>query len=170
MTDALRDGETVLAFDPATRADAGVTFIGRLETPWQPGDCPKNLTEARARGGVFALRLDADYVPALAGLQPGDAVVVLYWLGQGRRDLLVQAPGHHPDPRGTFALRSPRRPNPIGLAVVRVLSIAGEWVQVDALDAFDGTPLLDIKPWLPRVDIPPDLVEPATNAAGVRPG
>lgn len=156
-SDPPRPGETRLPFDPAIRTDATVTFIGQLETPWQPGDCPKNLTEARDRGGRFVVRLAPEYRAALTGLNVGDAVIVLYWLGQGRRDLLVQAPGHAPAPRGTFALRSPRRPNPIGLAVVRVqaLDMAAGVLQIDALDAFDGTPLLDIKPWLSRVDIPP---------------
>jgi tRNA-Thr(GGU) m(6)t(6)A37 methyltransferase TsaA len=163
--DPPRPGEIRAPFDPALRSDAGVVFIGHLSTPWRKGDCPKNLTEARARAraqtGRFSARVEPEYRPALTGLEAGAKVILLYWMAGSRRDLLVQAPSHRPDPRGTFALRSPARPNPIALAAVTVLSVdatAGV-VEVDALDAFDGTPLLDIKPWLPGVDIPPDLPE-----------
>jgi tRNA (Thr-GGU) A37 N-methylase len=86
-------------------------------------------------------------------------VILLYWTGAARRDLIVQSPAHRDGPTGVFALRSPARPNPIAVAVARCLAIdpdAGV-LTLDALDAFDGTPLLDLKPWLPSVDIPPDL-------------
>ncbi len=69
----------------------------------------------------------------------------------------MQSPAHKPAPTGVFALRSPARPNPVAVAVCRLLALdaaSGEAV-VDAIDAFDGTPLLDIKPWLPSVDVPP---------------
>jgi len=157
-TEAPRKGEVALGFDPAERPDAGIVFIGRLHTPWRKGDCPKNLREARERGGRFAAIIDAPYRAALPGLKVGDAVVVLYWMAGARRDLLVQAPSHRPSPAGTFALRSPARPNPIAMAAVRLLAIdpvAGV-LTLDAIDAFDGTPVLDIKPWLPGVDIPPE--------------
>jgi tRNA-Thr(GGU) m(6)t(6)A37 methyltransferase TsaA len=89
-------------------------------------------------------------------LVAGDALVILLWFGQARRDLILQAPRHRPEPRGTFALRSPVRPNPIGLDIVHILTLdldAGR-IAVDALDAFDGTPVLDIKPWIAAIDIP----------------
>lgn len=153
----IRDGEIALLFDPADRTVAGVTFIGHLETPWRAGDCPKNLREARERGGSFAAVLDAPYRPGLLGLKAGDAVVLLYWMTQAQRDLIVQAPRHASEPRGTFALRSPARPNPVAMAVVRLLALDADTgrLSVDALDAFDGTPLVDVKPWLPTVDMPP---------------
>jgi tRNA (Thr-GGU) A37 N-methylase len=74
-----------------------------------------------------------------------------------RRDLIVQSPAHRDGPTGTFALRSPARPNPIALADVRLLAIEAEGghLTVDAIDAFDGTPVLDVKPWLASVDVPP---------------
>lgn len=156
MTGETRPGETVLPFDPGLADDARLAFIGRLHSPWQRGDCPKNLTEARARGGRFGLTLDPAYRPGLEGIRAGDALIVLYWMQAAARDLIVQAPRHRPSATGVFALRSPARPNPVALAVVRVLALdpGAGWVQVDALDAFDNTPLLDIKPWLPGVDLP----------------
>jgi tRNA (Thr-GGU) A37 N-methylase len=83
---------------------------------------------------------------------PGDPVVQLYWMHTARRDLIVQTRVHRSGPTGTFALRSPARPNPIALAVVRLLAVDAEagLPGIDAIDAFDGTPLRDIKPWLAR--------------------
>ena len=156
--DTPRPGEVSLPWTTAARADATLTFIGRLRSPWRKGNCPRNLSEARDRGGAFSAEIDPEWRPALAGLAEGDAVIVLYWMGGARRDLLVQAPAHRPDPAGTFALRSPARPNPIALAVTRIVAIdaSAGVLTLDAIDAFDGTPILDIKPWLPGVDIPPE--------------
>ena len=85
-------------------------------------------------------------------------MILLYWTGAARRDVIVQNPAHRDGPTGVFALRSPARPNPVALAVVRLLAIDLKegLLTLDAADAFDGTPLLDVKPWLPTVDIPPD--------------
>lgn len=155
----LRPGEVALGADPARADDASLCFIGHLRTPWSRGTCPKNLREARERGGSFRAEIDAPFRPGLRGLAPGQAVILLYWTGAARRDLIVQSPAHRDGPTGVFALRSPARPNPIAVAVARCLAIdpdAGV-LTLDALDAFDGTPLLDLKPWLPSVDIPPDL-------------
>ena len=151
---AARPGEVALPFDPGAEADATLAFIGRLRTPWSPDDAPRNLRAARETGQGARVEIDAPYRPGLAGLAPGMAVVLLYWLGAGRRDLIVQAPRHRDGPAGVFALRSPVRPNPIGLATVRVLTLdaAAGLLEVDALDAFDGTPLIDLKPWIPAVD------------------
>ena len=150
----LREGEVALHF---VADDARLRFIGRLRSPWSRGDCPKNLREARERGGRFRVEIDAEFRPALQGLEVGQAVILLYWTGAARRDMLVLAPPHRDGPTGVFALRAPSRPNPVALGVVRILALdaAAGAVEVDALDAFDGTPLLDIKPWLASVDVPP---------------
>jgi tRNA-Thr(GGU) m(6)t(6)A37 methyltransferase TsaA len=154
----IRPGEVALSFDPARIADdARLRFIGHLRSPWSRGNCPKNLREARETGGSFRVEIDPPFRQGLAGLQPGQPIVLLYWTGAARRDLIVLHPTHREAPTGVFALRSPSRPNPIAFAVVRILSLdaAAAVLSVDALDAFDGTPLLDVKPWLHSVDIPP---------------
>lgn len=154
----LRPGEVALTFDPARTADdARLRFIGRLRSPWARGNCPKNLREAREQGGAFRAEIAPDFRPGLAGLQVGQPVILLYWTGAARRDLIVLSPSHRDGPTGVFALRAPSRPNPIAVAVVRLLGLDVEEgvLRLDALDAFDGTPLLDIKPWLHSVDIPP---------------
>jgi tRNA-Thr(GGU) m(6)t(6)A37 methyltransferase TsaA len=156
-----RSGEVALSFDPARTADdARLRFIGRLRSPWSRGNCPKNLREAREdhqEHDAFRVEIDPPFRQGLAGLQVGQPVILLYWTGAARRDMLVLHPAHREAPTGVFALRAPSRPNPIAVAVVRVLALdqdAGV-LTVDALDAFDGTPLLDVKPWLSSVDIPP---------------
>jgi tRNA-Thr(GGU) m(6)t(6)A37 methyltransferase TsaA len=156
-TDASRPGEVALSADPALADDARLCFIGRLSTPWSRGNCPKNLSQARERGGAFAALIDPAFRQGLTGLTTGQAVILLYWTGQARRDLILQSPAHRDGPTGVFAIRSPARPNPVAVAVVRLLAIdhAAGVLTLDALDAFDGTPLLDIKPWLPTVDVPP---------------
>ncbi|MEO0999589.1 MAG: tRNA (N6-threonylcarbamoyladenosine(37)-N6)-methyltransferase TrmO [Pseudomonadota bacterium] len=151
-----RPGEVRAEMPPAT--DAGLRFIGRLETPWKTrADCPKNLGQARERGGAATLHLAPPYRAALAGLAVGDAVLILTWMDGADRDLVVQAPRHRTEPAGTFALRSPARPNPIGLGTVRItaLDAAAGRVGLDASDCLDGTPVIDLKPWIGRVDIPP---------------
>ena len=163
MTDApedwpVRPGEVALKFDLARVADdAQLRFIGRLRSPWSRGNCPKNLREAREAGGAFRAEIDPPFRPGLEGLAPGMPLVLLYWTGLARRDLIVLHPTHREAPAGVFALRAPSRPNPIALAVVRLVAIdhSSGALEFDALDAFDGTPLLDIKPWLSSVDIPP---------------
>ncbi|MEQ8349191.1 MAG: SAM-dependent methyltransferase [Sneathiellaceae bacterium] len=161
----VRPGDQRLPFDPAAAVpDAGLVFIGRIRSPWPDLDaCPKNLREARERGGGGAVELDPPWRPGLQGLQAGATLLLLYWMDRAPRDLIVQAPAHRPAPAGTFALRSPARPNPIALAAVRLLDIdmpAGR-LHIDAIDCLDGTPLLDIKPWLPGVDLPSGAQSPA---------
>lgn len=156
-----RPGELRLPEDQAARADdARLVFIGRIRTPWtDPDACPKNLRQARERGQGATVELDPDWRPALQGLRAGGHLVLLYWMDRAARDLLVQWPRHREAPAGTFALRSPARPNPIALAVVKLVALdcAGGRLRIDAIDCLDRTPLLDIKPWLQSVDVPPDL-------------
>jgi tRNA-Thr(GGU) m(6)t(6)A37 methyltransferase TsaA len=135
--------------------DAGVYFIGRIRTPWvKREDCPKN---ARGSDAVCTVELDPRYAAALDGVATCTHLVVLYFMDRARRDLLVQAP-RHGERRGTFALRSPVRPNPVAMSVVRLVRIEGTALSVVGLDCLDGTPLIDIKPYFASVDSVPDAV------------
>lgn len=152
-----RPGEVKLGFDPASRAEAGLCFIGHVRSPWGKGTAPKNLRAARATGEGARIELKPEYVPGLHGLGVGQAIQMLYWLDGGQRDLIVQNPAHTDGVRGVFALRSPVRPNPIALGTVVITSLDPETgiIGIDATDAWDGTPVLDLKPWIETVDIPP---------------
>lgn len=152
----MRDGEVALPFDPADRAtDAGLVFIGRVRSPWASRqECPRHGAAARETGRPARIEIDADYRAGLVGLESGGDIVVLTWLDRARRDLIVQKPRHAGTPRGTFALRSPVRPNPIGLHVVRLtgLDAASGILHLDAIDVLDGTPVLDVKPYFSATD------------------
>ena len=71
---------------------------------------------------------------------------MLYWLHQSRRDFVLQSPKNNGNTRGTFSLRSPVRPNPIGTSIVKLVGVEGNVVLVRGLDCLDETPLIDFKP------------------------
>lgn len=126
------------------RADAALAFIGRIRTPFATrADCPHR---GRTDGPVCRIEVEAPWQAALRGIEAGARLEVLYWMHLARRDLLVQAPKGRPAPLGTFALRSPNRPNPIATSEVEVVGVEPGAVLVRGLDCVDGTPLLDIKP------------------------
>lgn len=143
MTDAeQRPGEGLAAF-PA-RADASVFFIGRIGTPWtERGACPKR---GDMDGPECRLEVFPPWAEALDGVENHRLLQVLYWMHLGRRDLVRQVPRSSGRPMGTFALRSPMRPNPIASSVVRLVAREGSTLIVAGLDCVDGTPLIDIKP------------------------
>lgn len=154
----MRGGETLLEVDPGGQGDASVAFIGVVRSDWQKGDCPRNIRQSRERGGGNArIELKPGYGAALAGLKVGQALWVLTWMDRSRRDLALQSPAHADGPRGTFSLRSPARPNPVAMSAVRItaLDVTTGVIGIDATDAFDGTPVIDLKPWIETVDIPP---------------
>lgn len=132
------------AVDPGEANDAQLRFIGTIRTPWPDRDaCPRQGSED---GPECRLVVDPIWHPALEGLEPGGTIQVLYWLDRARRDLVTQSPRRDGRTTGTFSLRSPVRPNPIGSSVVRLVRVEDGEVVVRGLDCIDGTPLLDIKP------------------------
>jgi tRNA-Thr(GGU) m(6)t(6)A37 methyltransferase TsaA len=101
--------------------------------------------------------IDQRWAEALEGLAEFSHVVVLFWLDRPRD---AETPLKvHPEAKGDlplvglFATRTPHRPNPIGMTTVRLLRVEGNTLHVRGLDAFDGTPVLDIKPYLVRGDL-----------------
>jgi tRNA-Thr(GGU) m(6)t(6)A37 methyltransferase TsaA len=100
------------------------------------------------------LELTAMVAPGMAGIKAGDELIVLTWLHRARRDVLQVHPrGEVERPlTGVFATRSPDRPNPVGLHRVSVLEVARQRLRVAPIEAIDGTPVVDIKPVLARLD------------------
>jgi tRNA-Thr(GGU) m(6)t(6)A37 methyltransferase TsaA len=153
----VRDGEVSAPLPD--RPDASLYFIGRIRTPWKDRkDCPKNAGEARQRGDVCTIEVDPRWAAALKDVETCSHLVVLYWMDRSRRDLVIQVPGHYKAGRGTFALRSPVRPNPIAMSVVELRKVEGNTLSVVGLDCLDGTPLLDLKPYFPSTDVISDAV------------
>ena len=126
------------------KPDAGIYFIGRIRTPWATRDlCPRR---GDTGGPDCRIELDPRWEPALDGLGEYERIQVLYWMHEARRDLVVQVPRLAGRRSGTFALRSPVRPNPIASSIVALVSVEGAAVTVRGLDCIDGTPLIDLKP------------------------
>jgi len=138
----IRDGEVAVDMPPAT--DAGLVFIGRIHTPWTS----RMVTPRQGRpdGPTCRIELFEPWVAALNGLEQYARIEVLYWLHLSRRDLILQSPASDGTARGTFSLRTPARPNPIGTSIVQLVRIEGPMLLVRGLDCLDGTPLLDLKP------------------------
>ena len=150
----IRDGE--VATDLPAEPDAGVYFIGRIRTPWADRkSCPKNAAESDA---VCTVELDPRFAPGRKDVETCSHLVLLYWMDRAPRELVLQVPGHYGVQHGTFSLRSPARPNPIAMSVVKLLRIDGDQLSVVGLDCLDGTPLLDIKPYFASTDSVPDAV------------
>ena len=126
-------------------ADAHVVFIGRIRTPWRARrDCPRRGDPVG--GPVCEIELNALWAEALTGIEAHPRLQVLYWMHEARRDLVLQTPRGITVPVGTFALRSPVRPNPVASSVVALLERNGLVLRVRGLDCLDGTPLIDLKP------------------------
>jgi tRNA-Thr(GGU) m(6)t(6)A37 methyltransferase TsaA len=136
--------------------DAGVYFIGRIRTPWtRREECPKNARESDA---VCTIEVEERFAQGLAGIETCSHLLVLYWMDRSRRDLVLQVPRTYGRTRGTFALRSPARPNPIAASVARLVRVDGTHLSVVGLDCLDGTPLIDLKPYFASTDAVPDAV------------
>jgi tRNA (adenine37-N6)-methyltransferase len=138
----LRRGEVAVALPAVT--DAGVYFIGTIHTPWRVrSECPKR---GSLDGPVCTIEVDERWRQALTDIGDHPRIQVLYWMHQARRDLVLQTPFRTLQTTGSFALRSPVRPNPIASSVVALVGIEGTTLQVRGLDCLDGTPLIDLKP------------------------
>lgn len=139
---AVRPGEVAIALPSST--DAGVYFIGTIRTPWRVREeCPKR---GEPDGPVCSIVVDERWREALTDIARHRRVQVLYWMHHARRDLVLQTPFRTGQTTGTFALRSPVRPNPVASSVVDLVAVEGTTLRVRGLDCLDGTPLIDLKP------------------------
>jgi tRNA-Thr(GGU) m(6)t(6)A37 methyltransferase TsaA len=156
----LRDGEVAVEMPKAS--DAGLVFIGRIRTPWRSReDTPR---QGNYNGPVCRLEIFEPWVPALKGVDFYENLEVIYWLHHSRRDLVLQSPKNNKNTRGTFSLRSPVRPNPIGTSIVKLVGIEGSTVLVRGLDCLDETPLIDLKP--DRCEFSPLAAQKADDSEG----
>jgi tRNA-Thr(GGU) m(6)t(6)A37 methyltransferase TsaA len=140
-------------------ADFTLRPIGTLHTPWHSiGDCPRNGRQPDPAPDCTA-RVFSAFADGLSGLEGFSHLIVVYWLDQATQSKLTLTPPFDPHARGVFSTRSPFRPNPIGLSVVAFDGFDGpDLLKVRYLDCVDGTPLLDIKPYLPTTDSEPSAL------------
>jgi tRNA-Thr(GGU) m(6)t(6)A37 methyltransferase TsaA len=138
----IRAGE--LAVEMPKASSASLVFIGTIRTPWKTReDTPRQGSHS---GPVCRLEIFEPWVPALKGVDFYNHLEVIYWLHHSPRNLVLQSPKKNGLTRGTFSLRSPVRPNPIGTSIVKLVRIEGNAVLVRGLDCLDETPLIDLKP------------------------
>ena len=140
-------------------AAAEIRFIGMIRSPLRGRDeAPKQGREARIRGEIEIYPRYAEGLNGLAGLEH---VFVFTWMDRADRDILrVHPRGDVSQPkRGVFSTRSPDRPNPLGMTLVRVLRVEGNTMTVEGMDALDRTPVVDIKPFIAKLDCPDERKE-----------
>jgi len=131
--------------------------IGRLSTPWRSiAACPRNGRQPDPPPLCHA-EVFPEFIAGLAGLDGFSHLILLYWLEQAPPPALLIIPPFDDQPRVLFTTRSPARPNPIGLSVVAFDGFAAPGLlKVRYLDCLDGTPLIDIKPYLRTTDNEPE--------------
>lgn len=132
------------------------TPIGELHTPWHDlAHCPRNGRKPDPAPLCHAT-VFAAFQPGRRSLEGFSHLILLYWLDRAASADLVFVPPFDGAQRGVFATRAPWRPNPIGLSVVAFDGFDGPGrLKIRYLDCLDGTPLLDIKPYLPTTDAEP---------------
>jgi tRNA-Thr(GGU) m(6)t(6)A37 methyltransferase TsaA len=127
--------------------------IGIIHSPFRdPAAMPIQPGSAAGRPGT--IEVHAPFVEGLKDLDGFSHVILLYHLHVASAPRLTVTPFLDTEPRGVFATRAPARPNPIGLSIVELARIEGPLLHVDGLDVLDGTPLLDLKPYVPDFDRP----------------
>jgi tRNA-Thr(GGU) m(6)t(6)A37 methyltransferase TsaA len=129
------------------------------KTPIQPGF---------ARGIPGRVEIFPEFEEGLEDIEAFTHLILLYHLHRAGEPQLKVTPFLDEKPRGVFATRHPRRPNRIGLSVVRLVGREGNILHLEDVDILDGTPLLDVKPYMPRFDAPPDAGGGWTD--GIDPG
>ncbi len=124
----------------------------------------KQPVRRKAGDIVSEIIIDKSFTESLDNLEEFSHIIVLYWIHKSRRPAPKKVrpmgnPAH--DLMGVFATRSPDRPNPVGKTTVRLLERRGNILKVQGLDAIDGSPVIDIKPYIPGYDSPEDARAPS---------
>jgi tRNA (adenine37-N6)-methyltransferase len=130
-----------------------ITFrpIGVIRTPF-PSTAGMPIQATAAVGIPGWIELDPDLAAGLVDLEGFSHLILLYHLHRITAPRLTVTPFLDDRPHGIFATRSPARPNPIGISTVRLIAIVGSTIEIEVVDMLDGTPLLDIKPYVPAFD------------------
>lgn len=134
--------------------------IGVLHTPFRSAsECPRqgSITDHKGEAEIFQ-----DYAPGLKSIEKFSHIWLVYKFNSGGSVPIITTPGHSRGvPRGLFATRSPFRPNPIGITLVKILEVSENRIRFVGADMIDKTELLDIKPYVPAIDSPNEKVDSA---------
>ncbi len=127
--------------------------IGIIRSPFkEPNGMP--IQPAGATGVKGSVEVFGEYRAGLKDLEGFSHIILLYHFHRSEGFDLQTVPFMDSEPRGLFATRAPRRPNPIGLSIVRLDTVEEGVLRIQNVDILDGTPLLDIKPYVPEFDAP----------------
>jgi tRNA-Thr(GGU) m(6)t(6)A37 methyltransferase TsaA len=130
--------------------------IGVIETPFQdPAGTP--IQPSRAKGTFGTVRVQEEFAKGLQDLAGFERIWLIYWLHKAPEGRLLVTPFLDNTRRGVFATRAPARPVPIGISAVRLLRVRGSVLDIAEVDILDGTPLLDVKPYVPEFDSYPSI-------------
>ncbi|MBN2489038.1 MAG: tRNA (N6-threonylcarbamoyladenosine(37)-N6)-methyltransferase TrmO [Methanosarcinaceae archaeon] len=125
--------------------------IGVIHSPFkEPRGVPIQPTAAKGVRGT--VELEPEYVDGLKDIEGFSHIILIFHLHMSEGYSLKVKPFLDDHLHGLFTTRAPRRPNPIGISVVRLLKVEGRVLHVEGVDMVDGTPLLDIKPYIPGLD------------------
>jgi len=128
--------------------------IGVIETPFhEPAGTP--IQPSRANGALGKVRIEPRYQAGLEDLAGFERIWLIYWLHKAAESSLLVTPFLDTRKRGIFATRAPARPSRIGISAVRLLAVQEGALEVADVDMIDGTPILDIKPYVPEFDCYP---------------
>ena len=125
--------------------------IGIIHTPFKELE-NMPIQPSGAAGIRGAVELFPEFTEGLKDLDGFSHIILLYRFHESRGYKLMVTPFLDSEPRGVFATRAPKRPNPIGLSIVSLVQIRGSSLEIENVDILDGTPLLDIKPYVPEFD------------------
>lgn len=128
-----------------------MTAIGRIHSQYQNiEDMPIQPNGAiQSEGQVI---VDEEYLEGLQDLEGFSHIYLIYKFHQAKRTELIVTPFMDNEPRGVFSTRSPLRPNHIGLSIVKIKNVENNIITVEGIDVLDGTPLIDIKPYIKEFD------------------
>ena len=125
--------------------------IGIIHSPFNNlEEMPIQPSSDASRPGT--VEIYPEFVDGLKDLEGFSHIYLIYHLHKVNKSRLVVTPFLDKEPHGIFATRAPSRPNPIGLSLVKIVGLEGNLIHVDQVDVLDGTPLLDIKPYVPEFE------------------
>lgn len=141
--------------DPRASQVFSYTPIGTIHSPFtEPAGMP--IQPAGATGVRGTILIDEQFREGLRDLSGFSRIILIYAFHRSQGYELEVIPFLDTLPHGVFATRAPRRPNAIGLSIVRLISVNDYELVIEDIDVVDGTPLLDIKPYVPEFDCYPD--------------
>jgi tRNA-Thr(GGU) m(6)t(6)A37 methyltransferase TsaA len=128
--------------------------IGFIRSPFK-NIAGMPIQPAGAANVTGTIEIDPEFAEGLQDLADFSHIILLYHFHQVQTSQLIVTPFLDSQPHGVFATRAPKRPNPIGLSIVKLLSVEQNILHIENVDILDGTPLLDIKPYVPAFDQQP---------------